>query len=214
MNPLPKPVLVSRTSPTPDRSRTVNVATTKDLPFIVHLQRHWSENVGFMTRAALKAYILDARILIVRQNAEEAGYLAWTCTKEGLVRMIQLAVDPQLLRTHLGTKMTNHLKRAAKRGHCSLIRHRTRSNLEANYLWPDLGFTVTGVYLNPTKRSLPLIEWTLPLLSPNLFAHAFTSSNGSFRSILKSRDHPSLQQSLLSIDSSSPLPPPSSLPAD
>ena len=202
----PVPVLAKHKLAPHSPARTVTVATPSDLSFVVSLQKTWSDNVGFMTTAALKSYINDARILLVLDNRQPAGYLAWTCTKDGLVRIIQLAISPELLRTHLGTKLTAHLIRAAKRGSCSLIRGRSRSNLDSNYLLADLNFQLTGIFLSPTKRSLPLLEWSFPLLSPNLIARAFAANRGSFRSILKSLTTPCLRQTLLAHNSSSEAP--------
>lgn len=177
--------------------RTVTVAAPSDLPFVLHLQKHWSNNLGFLTRAALAEYIDTKQLLLVRENGQPAGYLNWTCTKAGMVRIPQVALEPELLRTTIGSKIIAHLKRAALRGDCSVIRLTSRSDLHANLFWPTLGFNVTAVFANPTKRNLPLFEWTMPLLDPNVITQGLVTAGKAFRPMLRNRLKPNLRQQLL-----------------
>ena len=177
-------------------TRTVQVARDTDLAFVVHLQKVWSDNVGFLTRAALKEYIRSKQLLLVYENAAPAGYLSWTCTAKGLVRLQQVAIDAELLRTTLGTKIMRHISRAGIRGNCSIVRLRSRSDLPANLFWPELGFTLTATFLNRTKRLLPLLEWTFPLFDPSVIAQGILTSGASFRPLLRNRPPPDLRTAL------------------
>ncbi len=54
------------------------------------------------------------------------------------------------------------------------IRLRSRQDLDANFFWPQLGYTLTAVHTPQGKRHLPRYEWTLhlaPLIyqPPSLF---------------------------------------------
>lgn len=186
-------------TPTPNRS--VRIATPNDLAFVVALQTKWSNNVGFLTRSALAEYITSGQMLVVLENGQHAGYLNWCCTRKGLVRVPQVALEPDILRTSVGTKIMNHLKRAALRGDCSLIRLTSRSELPANQFWPVLGFNITATYLNPTNRNLPLFEWSLPLINPSDIAAGLLTAGKSFRPLLRKRSPPNLLKQLAAADS-------------
>ncbi len=162
------------------------------------LQARWSNNVGFLSRTALSDYIERKQLLIVRENGQPAGYLNWSCTKTGLVRVIQLALEPEVLRTHIGTKIVKHLVRAGQQGCCSIIRLKGRSNLDAHFLWPTLGFALTATFLNPTARALPLLEWTYPLLAQSDIVQGLVTRGKSFRPLLKTRTPPDIRSVLLS----------------
>lgn len=178
--------------------RTVQVAQPSHLPFVLDLQRKWSDSVGFLPRSALLSYLEDSQTLIVYENGAPAGYLNWTCTARGLVCLQQVAIDPSLLRTTLGSKIMQHIARAGVRGSCSVVRLRSRSDLTANQFWPTLGFSITATFLNPSKRMLPLIEWTRPLIDPFVVAAGFLNGPPSFRPILRKRPPPDLRSALLS----------------
>lgn len=194
-NPLLPTTPHSSTSP----RRSIRIAQPSDLSYVLDLQKRWSNNVGFLRKAALAEYIDQAQLLIVLENDSPAGYLNWTCTSTGLVRVPQVAIDTQLLRTTLGTKIMHHLLRAAARGNCSLIRLRSRSDLPANNFWPGLGFTTTAVFLNRTSRMLPNIEWTRSLIDPAQLAQGLLTNGKSFRPILKHRSPADLRSQLLNI---------------
>jgi len=198
--PADSPMVHSMTAPV----RSVRVAVASDLSFLVDLQKRWSNNLGFLTRPALAQYIQDAQALLVVENGQPAGYLTWTCTRIGLLRIPQVALDPAVLRSTIGTKIVNHLKRAAIRGDCSIIRLRSRSDLPANLFWPTLGFRMSGVFANPSKRNLPLFEWTMPLLSPDDIATGLLTAGKSFRPLLRSRSKPNPRPFLIQSEHQSP----------
>lgn len=184
----------------PEPARSVRVARPNDLSFVLNLQKTWSNNVGFLTRAAHREYLESKQTLLILENGSPAGYLNWTCTRAGLVRIPQLALHPELLRTSIGTKIMRHLHRAASRGNCSVIRARSRSDLPVNLFWPQLGFHLTAAFLNPTARGLPLFEWTCPLIDPTALLQGLVTGGKSLRPLLKKRNHPSLREQLLSPD--------------
>lgn len=175
--------------PTPHRS--IRPATLADLPFLEHLQAKWSNNLGFLPREALQRYIETHAVLIVAENTQHAGYLAWSMRKDGVLTIPQVAIEPELLRTTLGTRLLNRIARAATNGHCSILRLRSRSDLPANSFWPTQGFAITAVIARPTTRGLPIIEWSRPLLSPTDIATAL-NPNVRTRKIFRQRPAPNL----------------------
>lgn len=163
------------------RDHSIRLAALTDLKYVVHLQRIWSNQVGFLPRAALTRYIDNRGTLLVRNNGQDAGYLSWQLTKKGLLRLIQIAVDPQLLREKLGSDVVTYIERAARAGACSVIRFQTRMDLDANLFWNDQGYTTTAVFQHPTARRRPLIEWTKCLLNPTILAEALLNRNKRYK---------------------------------
>ena len=178
-------------------ARSIRIGRPSDLSYVLDLQKRWSNNIGFLRKAALLDYLETKQLLLVLENGQPAGYLNWTCTRKGLVRIPQVAVDPQLLRTTIGTKLMRHVERAAVRGSCSVIRLTSRSDLPANRFWPMLGFHITAAFLNKTTRLLPNFEWTRLLIDPSQLAQGFLTDGKSFRPLLRNRSPADLRSQLL-----------------
>lgn len=159
----------------PETEHNIRLATDIDLSFIVHLQRIWSNQVGFLPRPALMRYIDNRSTLLVELNKQHAGYLSWQLTRKGLLRLNQLAIDPALLRGKLGTDIVTYIEKAARRGSCSVVRFQTRIDLDANLFFNDLGYKTTAIYHRPTARRRPLIEWTKCLLDPAFLTQTLVS---------------------------------------
>lgn len=168
-------------SSTSTRNRTVRTGTIQDLPYLTDLQSRWSQNVGFLPRCVLERYLERQQVYLVAENTQHAGYLLWTFRPDGLVRVLQVAIEPELLRTTLGSKVMRSLERRAIASNCSIIRLKSRSDLPANQFWPLFGFKPTAIVARPSNRGLPLIEWTLQLLDPATIALALATNGRPFR---------------------------------
>jgi hypothetical protein len=134
-------------------------------------------------------YIDAKHVLIVLENDEPAGYLNWTCTPKGLLRLPQVAIHPDLLRTTLGTKIMHSLRRTAERSNLAAIRLTSRTDLPANLFWPTLGFAPTAFLTPKTHRNKPHIEWTLQLQNSQhvvlaALGHARVSNHALLRNAL------------------------------
>jgi len=173
----------------PTLVRLVRMAKPSDLVFVNDLQTRWSNNIGFLPKSALEQKIEARKCLLVFENGEPAGYLNWSDNRKGAVHITQVAIDPELLRTTLGTKIMRTIERSAVKGGCSIIRLCSRSNLTANFFWPELGFTTTAVFQRNSRRGLPLIEWTKPLISPDLAVHSVLRNGRGYRRAKNSKLH-------------------------
>lgn len=145
------------------KDHQVEIATNESLKFVEHLQRQWSNEVGFLPRSALKRYVQGGNVLLVRENQQYAGYLLWQLTKKGLLRVVQLAVEPELLRGRMGSDIMTYIEDAARRGSCSIVRLQTRIDIDANMFFNEIGYKTTAIFQRPTTRKRPLIEWTKTL---------------------------------------------------
>ena len=162
-------------------THAMRIARPADLSFVLHLQRVWSNAVGFLPKPALERYIDNRATLLVQHNNQHAGYLSWTLTKKGLLHLHQLAIEPELLRGRCGTDIMQYIERAARKGHCSVIRFQSRIDLAANIFFNGAGFKTTAVFMHPTARRKPIIEWSKCLLDPSLLTDALIARNIRFK---------------------------------
>lgn len=185
-----RPLVVQKTSKIDEKLvRQIRMANIADLAYVEHLQNVWSNNIGFLPRAALRGSLERKQTLVVMENGSPAGYLNWCANKKGQVHVIQVAIDPELLRTTLGTKIMRTIERSAIKGDCSIIRLCSRSNLTANLMWPELGFSTTAIYQRNTRRGLPLIEWTKQLIEPTTAIHSAIFNGRGHRKNKKIKTH-------------------------
>lgn len=166
--------------------RTVRLATITDLKFIVSLQRRWSNTIGFLPACTHQRYIEAQHVLLVLENDEPAGFLNFTVTPKGLLRVPQVAIHPELLRTTLGSKVMRTLIRTANRNSLGAIRLTSRTDLLANLFWPNFGFKPTAILTPKTKRNKPHIEWTLQLQNSQqallaMMGHSFNRNDALLR---------------------------------
>lgn len=155
--------------------RTVRLASVSDLPFIDALTKKWNYNIGFLTKKALTEAIAQKHILLTLENNQPAGFLNWGIRDDGLLRIYSVAIEPELLRTTLGTKICHTLERAGRRASCSILRLTSRQDLPANQFWPSLGFHMTAVLTPKTKKGLLHLEWTKPIYDPTLVTLAINN---------------------------------------
>lgn len=185
-----RPLVVKKSSKIDEKLvRQIRMAKPSDLSFVEKLQTVWSNNLGFLPRAALRGSIEAKRILLVMENGQPAGYLSWCANRKGMLHIVQVAIDPVLLRTTLGTKIMRTIERSARVGDCSIIRLCSRSNLTANLMWPELGFKTTAVFQRNSRRGLPLIEWTKPLIDPSDAIQSVAFNGRGFRKCAKTKLH-------------------------
>lgn len=156
--------------------RSIRPANPTDLAYLIKLQKQWSNAVGFLPRAAFVRYIDEHRILCVFENGQHAGYLTWALRRDGMLHIPQVAIEAELLRTTLGTRLMHRIEKAAIAGSCSVLRLRSRSDLSANTFWPTVGFSLTATIARPTTRGLPLLEWTKNLLRSQDLATIFQNN--------------------------------------
>lgn len=147
-----------------DDEYRVRLTTPNDYSFVAALQRRYSADVGFVCHSAWRRYIDDGRCILSLSRGQPAGYVLFNPCKTGLVRFLQIAISPELLRTRLGTLTMNLLEYAARTNHCSVIRGTARLHSLGYLFCRAYDFTATAVFNQPTTRHLPRIEWTYPLI--------------------------------------------------
>lgn len=99
---------MQRAAPEP----VIRIATAADLPFVLQLQKKFSDQLGFLPSAALAQYIDWQRVHLVLENDVPAGYVL---TRKNLRSarwcrpIIQTAVALDAQRRHNGIALVNHV---------------------------------------------------------------------------------------------------------
>lgn len=162
---------------------SVRLTTPSDYPFVAALQRRYSADVGFVCHSAWRRYIDDGRCILSLSRGQPAGYILFNPCKTGLVRFLQIAISPELLRSRLGTMTMDLLEHAARTNECSIIRGTARLHSLGYLFCQAYDFTPTAVFNQPTTRRQPRIEWTYPLITTPLdqlgtrqYVHTLTPS--------------------------------------
>jgi N-acetylglutamate synthase-like GNAT family acetyltransferase len=138
----------------------IRAASTKDVAWVVSLQKVWSNAVGFLTRQAIRAKIARGQGVLIAEGGQEAGYLLHSSGRDGVLCCSQVAVSRELLRTELGTELVHELERRAVERGLNVIRLRCREELEANLFWKAVGFETTAVIGRGSARGFRIVEWT------------------------------------------------------
>ena len=144
---------------------SIRKATTRDLHYLHQLQLHWKKNLGYLHKAILQDVIDRGYAWLVNENTQAAGYILLYPRRSGILRVIQLAIDPELLRTTLGTQVMHTLSSAAGARGAPAKRQETRQNNPPQQFLPKQRFIKkhTTTTTNP-KQPLKL-EWTLPIVN-------------------------------------------------
>ena len=151
-------------------SAHVALGVPSDLKYVRDLQKQWSNNLGFLPSAALRRYLQNEHVLLVKENNQNAGYLLWDYTKrDNIIKITQVAIEPELLRIGIGTLVMKYLESRATASSCTVLRLKTRFDLEANLVWPTLGWKITATFHPENARHIPIHEWTkqLPTRRPS-----------------------------------------------
>lgn len=149
--------------------RIVRLAKPSDLAFIIQLQKTWRDSLGFLTKRALEAYLNRNQCLVIEHRGQLCGYLNWNCHRKGLLRVSQIAVSEELLRSKVGTTIHRFLEISARKAECGMIRAVPRGDLYANQFFADQQYKPTGVFQKANRHFIPHIEWTRSLtMAPHL----------------------------------------------
>lgn len=144
----------------PPSTPTIRLACHKDLTFVDKIQKLHRNSVGFLNRSALEAYIHAGHCTLIHCNGWEAGYVIHPPNTNGITRLAQIAIHPDVLRSTLGTQLMATVEASAIMEAQTAIRLRSRQDLDANLFWPKLGYTLTAIHTAQGRKNLPRYEWT------------------------------------------------------
>lgn len=125
--------------------RIVRIGLIRDLSYVVSLQKKWSNELGFLPRLGLRRFLKRRTALIVEERGLPAGYVLLYPNEIGVGSIVQCAVDPEVLRTTIGTELVRRVTSMALERECFLLRLGCREDLPANEFWRTMGFHLGGV---------------------------------------------------------------------
>lgn len=137
-------------------------ASTADLSFVLDLQKRFSNQLGFLPRAAVEWYVSNGRVTIATADGQPAGYILGRPRLRCLPQvqpLTQTAIDFEAQRRGLGLLLVQHALAEALRDGRSLLQAWCRVDLQANEFWSAAGFTAIAIREPPTARARPLILW-------------------------------------------------------
>jgi N-acetylglutamate synthase-like GNAT family acetyltransferase len=121
----------------------IRIATERDLPFVLDLQRKFSNELGFIPRAGTEWYVINRRVLLARENGDPAGFLLGRPRLRYQPKMrpiYQAGVRMDAQRRHNGLQLLDELAAdAALKGQVAL-QAMCREDLESNDFWAAAGF--------------------------------------------------------------------------
>lgn len=158
------------TAPAGDRHRaesaTIRIATAADLTFVLHLQRKFSNQVGFLPTPAVEQYLAKTAITIATENGEPAGYLLGNhaLSWQPLLRPItQAAVCFDAQRRRHGLQLIHTVEADAIAAGQLGLQANCREDLDANAFWRAAGFVAICRLKPDNARGRPVIVWRKPL---------------------------------------------------
>lgn len=140
----------------------IRLATLTDVRFIDHLQRIYTDAVGFMPRQALHEAIDESRITLATENDSPAGYLLTRPKlryQDKLASIVQAAVAMDAQRRHHGLSLLHRFELQCIRTGKIAIQACCAVGVEANEFWRLAGFTPIAHLTPPNKRQREVICW-------------------------------------------------------
>lgn len=150
--------LMQHTPPAP----VVRLGTAVDLPFVQHLQRVYSNQLGFLPGAALRWYLDNGRCSIVFENGDPAGYTLGRPrlrAQPWVQPLTQTAVSFDVQRRSHGTALVEAAAADAVRNGRTILQAWCRTDIPANAFWLAAGFEPLALRRPETARSQPLLLW-------------------------------------------------------
>lgn len=161
---------------------TVRTATEKDKTFIDKLQKENAFAVGFIQSTIWDKYVFGGErnfvVFICEKNNDMVGYVLLTPGRNSYsyAKVQQIAVREDARRLDYGTALLAVVKDFCNTFDRLGVSLRCRVDLESNYFWKSLGFTLYGVWLKGTvnhvgfKASNDINLWRIDLNDSLLFS--------------------------------------------
>lgn len=133
-----------------------------NLGFVIDLAAKWTDEIGFLPRAALEYYAANSGVLRVLENAEDAGFVVFNrSVKEAprVARIYQAAICYDAQRRHLGTALVNRVKYEAAMAGAAGLYLWCASDIAAAEFWSAMGFWPQAVKRGGKRRGRHLTLW-------------------------------------------------------
>lgn len=137
----------------------VQTATEKDALWIEHLQRRFSNQLGFVPRSAIPGLIEARNYLKLALDGNDAGYVLACGGTTKPVRISQIAVDEALWRLGLGSATIEVIRKKALAFRKPSVVVTVRDGLAMNQVALDTGAVHTHTTITTAKRKKRLLSY-------------------------------------------------------
>lgn len=150
-------------------------ATQSDLSYLLHLQRKFSDQIGFAPTTAYIDRIEKGHVLVTTENNDPAGFVLACCRLDRTLHISQAAVELDLQRDLHGASMLAYLAARARLAGCDRMTCTVRDNIPAHRFWQALGFTPMRERTGGSARKRFLIDYSASVDSVSIAAKALTA---------------------------------------
>jgi N-acetylglutamate synthase-like GNAT family acetyltransferase len=146
--------------PTHTNGRQIRLATARDLAYVLHLQRRFSNELGFLPTPAIEWYLDNRRVRLAIENGQPAGYtlgrssLRWN---RQITPITQAAIDFDAQRRMAGLDLVGHVENEARQAGQSALQAMCREDLDARHFWLAAGFEQIATFQPATSRGRAII---------------------------------------------------------
>lgn len=159
---------------------SITLAHARDLPYIVDLSKKHAEELGFLPRAAMDAYLARGHVTLAKENGDPCGYfLVGAPNLEQRIFQACVQLDARGYRHGLALLAT--MVASAATAGTRIITLHCRDGLASNGFWAACGFHLARTCLGGAARRKIVNEWHLPIAAaisdPSLpYARSFLAS--------------------------------------
>lgn len=141
---------------------TTRYARASDYSYILHLQRKFSEQLGFIPSSEIAKACEDQRIRVALQNNQHVGYVLtyWRQNPSGSAPVLQVAVQMDAQRTSAGSHLIQQLRIDALSRHYVGLKLSCRATVEAHAFFLANEFYPVAMFEGGKKRKQVCIVWS------------------------------------------------------
>ena len=184
---VPQPDGLQKRVEPPRVGTKIRPATDADLAYVLHLQRKFTNQLGFLPTEAIRWLIEHARISLAVENGEPCGYLAGRThlSQQPLLRPItQAAIQYDAQRRQHGLALLTQIEREAIEAGQAGIQACCREGIEANEFWRAAGFKPICIMTPANRRNKSVICWRKPLTNRFPLWFAMPPRRSGYRAFL------------------------------
>jgi GNAT superfamily N-acetyltransferase len=153
----------------------ITTGTEADLPWLIHLQRRYSDELGHIPTSGLRDRLRRRQVLIVGLDDQEAGYLIYAHhplagapgiprARRGTVHITQAAVTQELWRHGLGALAVAEVHRRSSPLVTPYATVTVRDHHPAMPFWRAIGYRPVRVRPGGLRRRRMLLDLLRPLM--------------------------------------------------
>lgn len=147
-------------------STHLRIASLADLQYVIDLSKKFTNQIGFLPRAAIEWYLANNRVCFALENGDPCGFilgrthLRWN---KALRPITQAAIQFDAQKRHHGLAIVEHAADMAQLAGQHALQAMCRDGLDANDFWKIAGFKLIGSYLPGNARSKLMHCWRKPI---------------------------------------------------